>query len=405
MTRFNYTARDRFGVKSSGYVDADSVRDVTAILEERKLIPVDISKDEHKAAAADKVLIRFEGRVKPEEILVFCQQMASLLNAGVTLIESLNAVGQIVKSHKLKESIRQVKEDIEQGISYSEALAKHQDVFPVFMVNMVKAGERSGILGKIMLRTVSIMEKDIDNRRKLKAAVRYPMFVMTALVVGFVAIVTLIIPRFAAIFATMQAELPLPTRMLIGANIFIRQYWLIIAVVLAAVYFGFRQVTKSPSGKLQIDRFLLAVPVSGVLLTKVTLARFARTFSAMLSSGITVVEALSISSKVLENEVFKRVVMGLREEIIKGESLSNAMRGANVFPVVVVQMTAVGEKAGNLEEMLDHVADYFEKETDYLMANMAAMIEPILILFLGLVVLVMALGVYLPMWDMMQIYR
>ncbi len=405
MTRFNYTARDRFGVKSSGYVDADSVRDVTAILEERKLIPVDISKDEHKAAAADKVLIRFEGRVKPEEILVFCQQMASLLNAGVTLIESLNAVGQIVKSHKLKESIRQVKEDIEQGISYSEALAKHQDVFPVFMVNMVKAGERSGILGKIMLRTVSIMEKDIDNRRKLKAAVRYPMFVMTALVAGFVAIVTLIIPRFAAIFATMQAELPLPTRMLIGANIFIRQYWLIIAVVLAAVYFGFRQVTKSPSGKLQIDRFLLAVPVSGVLLTKVTLARFARTFSAMLSSGITVVEALSISSKVLENEVFKRVVMGLREEIIKGESLSNAMRGANVFPVVVVQMTAVGEKAGNLEEMLDHVADYFEKETDYLMANMAAMIEPILILFLGLVVLVMALGVYLPMWDMMQIYR
>ena len=405
MTRFNYTARDRFGVKSSGYVDADSVRDVTAILEERKLIPVDISKDEHKAAAADKVLIRFEGRVKPEEILVFCQQMASLLNAGVTLIESLNAVGQIVKSHKLKESIRQVKEDIEQGISYSEALAKHQDVFPIFMVNMVKAGERSGILGKIMLRTVSIMEKDIDNRRKLKAAVRYPMFVMTALVVGFVAIVTLIIPRFASIFATMQAELPLPTRMLISTNVFIRQYWAFIAVVLIAVYFGFRQVTKSPSGKLQIDRFLLAVPVSGVLLTKVTLARFARTFSAMLSSGITVVEALSISSKVLENEVFKRVIMGLREEIIKGESLSNAMRGANVFPVVVVQMTAVGEKAGNLEEMLDHVADYFEKETDYLMANMAAMIEPILILFLGLVVLVMALGVYLPMWDMMQLYR
>ncbi len=405
MTRFLYKARDRFGVATSGFIEASHTKDVVAILEDKKLIPVEVSQEEPPSITLDKFFERFERKVKPDDLLIFCQQISSLLNSGVTLLESLTAVNEVVKSGKLRTTIKLIRKDIEAGSSFSQSLEKYPDIFPDFLVNMIKAGEKAGILGKIMERTIKILEKDLDNQKKIKSAVRYPMFVLFALSIAFFVVITLIIPKFTVIYASFKVDLPLPTKILIGINMVIRQFWLLIIVVIGAIYYAFRKVLEGPAGKLQFDRFILSIPVSGMLITKIILSRFSRIFSAMLSSGITVVEALTISSRTSDNEVFKRVILNLRDEVVKGESLAGAMRGSNMFPAVAMQMVAVGEKAGNIEEMLDHVADYFEKETDYMTENLSSMIEPILVLFLGMLVLLLALGVYLPIWNMMQLFR
>jgi MSHA biogenesis protein MshG len=255
-----------------------------------------------------------------------------------------------------------------------------------------------------MGRAIKIIEKDIANQKKIKGALRYPALVFFALTIAFFAVITMIIPKFAVIYSSFKVDLPLPTQILIGINVVIRQFWLFIILAAGGIYYAFRKVLESPAGKLSIDRFILSIPVSGMLVTKIILSRFSRMFSAMLASGITVVEALTISSRTAGNEVFKKVILTLRDDVVKGESLSNAMRESNMFPSVAIQMVAVGEKAGNIEEMLDHVADYFEKETDYVAENLSSMIEPILVLVMGLLVLLLALGVYLPIWNMMQLF-
>lgn len=405
MTKYIYKARNRFGIESSGYLDAPSSRDAIALLEEKKLTPVSLLPKISRSAVLEKFMVNFEQKVKIEDLIIFSQQLSSLVNSGVTLIESLDAVHDQIKSGTLKSAIRTVKNDIEGGKSFSEALAMHPKIFSNFIVNMIKAGERAGILGKILERMASILGKELDTQKKIQAAVRYPSIVLFALAVAFIVLVTFVIPRFSVIYSSFKTELPLPTRILIGINWMVRHYWFLILAGIGSFIFAFKKAIENPKGRIEFDRFLLNLPVFGSLFIKIILSRFSRMLSAMLNAGITVVEALTIASRTTGNEVTSKIIISVKEEIIKGENLSNSLRAASIFPPVVVQMVAVGEKSGNLEDMLSRVADYFEKETDYMVDNLTSLIEPMLIFGLGLIVTTLALGIFLPVWNLMQLYQ
>lgn len=405
MTRYIYKARDRYGVEKSGYLDAPSTKDAAALLEVKKLTPISINPHIIEAVEIGKFFKKMERKTRIEDLIIFTQQLSSLVNSGVTLIESLDAVHDQIKSGKLKTAIKAVKISIEGGSSFSDALQKHPDIFSAFMVNMIKAGERAGILGKILDRSSKILEKELDTQKKIQASIRYPSLVLFALSIAFIVLVTFVIPRFSIIYSSFKTELPLPTRILIGINWIVRNFWFLILAGIAAFSFAFKKAIENPRGRMEFDRFLLKLPVFGALITKIILSRFSRMLSAMLNAGITVVEALTISSRTTGNEVMAKIILSVKEEIIKGETLSNSLRSASIFPPVVVQMVAVGEKSGNLEEMLSRVADYFEKETDYMVDNLTSLIEPMLIFGLGLIVLTLALGIFLPIWNLMQLYQ
>jgi len=407
MTKFLYKARDRYGVERRGSMEAPTTRDVTSILEEKRLVPVSVEIEEgsRENAAIEKFMERFERRVNNEDLLILCQQLSSLLSAGITIISSLVAVQEVIKSKRLKRAMIAVKEDIDKGSSFSEALANYPDIFPDFMVNMIRAGERAGIISEIMVKIASMLQKEIDTQRQIKAATRYPLMVLFALAVGFVVVITFVIPKFAVIYASFKVDLPLPTRILIGINYSISRFWLLAIIVCAALYYAFRKSIESPQGKMQFDRFTLSIPVFGPLMTKIILARFTRMFASMLAAGIIVVDALNISSKISGNDVFRKVIQDMRDAVIEGETLSDNMKSANIFPSVAVQMVATGEKTGNLSQLLGDVADYFERETGYMTANLTALIEPMLVFFLGMMVLMLALGVYLPIWSIMNLYK
>lgn len=405
MTRYIYKARDRFGVEKSGYLDAPSQKDASALLEIKKLTPISIIPKVIESVEIEKFLKKIERKVRIEDLIIFTQQLSSLVNSGVNLIESLDAVHDQIKSGQLKSAIKSVKGSIEEGSSFSDALQKHPKIFSNFMVNMIKAGEKAGILGKILDRTSKILEKELDTQKKIQSSIRYPVLVLFALSIAFIVIVTFIIPRFSIIYSSFKSDLPLPTRILININFAVRNYWFLFFAGIGAFSFAFKKAIENPKGRLEFDRFLLKLPVFGALITKIILSRFSRMLSAMLNAGITVVESLTISSRTTGNELMAKIILSVKEDIIKGETLSSSMKSASIFPPVVVQMVAVGEKGGNLEDMLTRVSEYFEKETDYMAENLTSLIEPMLIFGLGLVVLTLAMGVFLPIWNLMQLYR
>lgn len=405
MAIFNYKARDKYGVDVVGAIESSSGDTVASRLTEMGYTPLNIT--EQQPAFSDLFAGYFSGlqKIRQEEMLVFVRQLASILNAGVPLLESLEAVYEQVTSAKFKKIIFTLRKDIEGGASFSEALSAHKQVFAPVFVSMVRAGEKAGILGDVLDRLANLMEKDYENVQKIKSATRYPLIVVIALSIAFVIVVTFIIPQFARLYANFKAQLPLPTRILIGINFVIVNYWYLIVMALAAALFMFKRIIDTPPGRLALDRFLLSVPIFGELVNKLILARFCRMLSNMLKSGIPIVEALSISGGTVENRVVSDVIEKVRSEVVKGSGLSEPMKGAKVFPPIVVQMVAIGEKSGSLEGMLAKVADYFDRDADYMIRNLTPLLEPLLILVLAFFVVLLALGVFLPMWDMVKIVK
>jgi type II secretory pathway component PulF len=405
MPTFNYKARDKYGVDVVGSIESSSSDTVAGRLKEMGYTPLNITQQQ--ASFSDSISEYFSGfqKIRQDEMLVFVRQLSSILNAGVPLLESLEAVYEQVSSSKFKKVIFSLRKDIEGGASFSEALSAHKKVFSPVFVSMVRAGEKAGILGDVLDRLANLMEKDYENTQKIKSATRYPLIVVIALSIAFVIVVTYIIPQFAKLYANFKAQLPLPTRILIGINFVIVNYWYVILTTLAAALFSFKRFIDTPPGRLALDRFLLSVPIFGDLLSKLILARFCRMLSNMLKSGIPIVEALGISSGTVENRIVSDVIDGVRNEVVKGSGLSEPMKGAKVFPPIVVQMVAIGEKSGSLESMLAKVADYFDRDADYTIRNLTPLLEPLLILILAFFVVLLALGVFLPMWDMVKIVK
>lgn len=407
MTSFNYKARDSQGNLLSGAFESSNSKEASIQLTKMGLTPVSITPAGVKSASSLKIeeWLNVFSRVKKEEIVVFTRQLASIIEAGVPLVEGLDAVSEQIRNKKFCQAVLDVKKDIVGGLTFSEALDRHREVFSPLIVNMIKAGEKAGILSEVLDRISALMEREIETSGKIKGATRYPMIVMVALCLAFLAMNFIVIPKFAAFFGSLKAELPLPTRILMGINYFSSRYWYIVLGSLAAALYALKRYLSTSSGRYRFDKLMLAMPIFGPLFLKIYLSRFGRMLASMLGSGIPILDALAITSATIENKVVSSVVLNVREEVSHGKSLTEPMRASRIFPPIAVSMTSIGEKSGSLEKMLNKVADYLDREADYTIANLTSLLEPILIFAIGMLLLLFAMGIFLPMWSIMDAYK
>lgn len=404
MPQFKYKARDRDGTVHIGVLEASRRELVADHLSSVGLIPVQI--DEQAAKAVDWAeLSTGLRRVTSQDLIIFSRQLSTLVSAGIPLLQGLSAIERQTDNPRLKKVLAVIRQDIEAGKAFSEALARHPGIFNKMYVSMIRAGETAGILDEILERLASLAEHDAETRSRVKAAIRYPMIVVVAICLAFAFLVSFVIPRFAAIFSKFKTELPLPTRILIGINHAVQNYWYLILLAVALLVGGIIWYLRTPNGRWQWDRLKLKLPIFGIIFQKVALSRFARVFASMQKSGISMMLTLDIVAETVGNVVIAKSVTEMREALREGKGLVRPMEASGLFPPLVVQMVAVGEETGNIDVMLNKVSDYYDKDVDYALRNLSSLIEPILLLFVGGMVLLLALGIFLPMWDMIRLFK
>ena len=403
MPRYRYKARDKNGALHEGAMEAGRKEAVADQLSGQGFIPVLIEERAESPPGSD--LFAGFARVKPQDLIVFSRQLSTLMSAGVPFIQSLTTMEKQTENPRLQDAIIDVRRELEAGSPFSDALAKHPKIFSKLYVSMVRAGETAGILDDILERLAFLAEHDAETRARIKTAVRYPLIVVAAISVAFVFLVSFVIPRFQSIFAQFKTELPLPTRILLGINYVVQHYWYALILGIGLVVWASVRYVGTPQGRLRWDRMKLKLPVFGGLFQKVALSRFSRVFSAMQTSGISMMLTLEITTETVGNVVIARVVEQMRESVREGKGLVGPMTASGLFPPLVVQMISVGEETGKIDIMLNKVSDYYDKDVEYALRTLSTMIEPILLLFVGGMVLFLALGIFLPMWNMMTLFR
>lgn len=404
MPQYRYKARDKEGVLITGTMEAGRKEAVADQLSGMGYIPVLIEEQEEGLLAAPD-LSRWFNKVRSHDLIVFSRQLATLLGAGVPFIQSLVSIEKQSENKRLKGAIADIRREVEAGSAFSDALANHPGVFSPMYVSMVRAGETGGILEEILNRLAFLAEHDAETRARVKAAVRYPLIVIIAVVAAFIFLVSSVIPRFAGIFERFKTELPFPTRVLMGINYAVQHYWYLILLGIAAIVGGTIWYLRTPAGRWQWDRVKLKIPIFGALFQKVAISRFARIFSALQKSGLTMLLILDITAETVGNVAIARAIEAMRESVRQGKTLAAPMEESGFFPPLVVQMVAIGEETGDIDVMLAKVSDYYDMEVEYSLRNLSTMIEPILLLAVGGIVLFLALGIFLPMWDMIRLFK
>jgi len=342
----------------------------------------------------------FGESVKTKDVVIFTRQLGTMIDAGLPIVQCLDILGSQTENKKFRGIIRQLKEDVEAGSTFTEALRKHGKIFDDLFVNMISAGEIGGILDTILQRLSVYMEKAMKLKAKIKGAMIYPATIIT--VAGGVTTVLLIwvIPVFAELFGSFGQELPAPTQFVINLSNFTIAYFPYIFGALGAGVFALRQVYRTENGRMQMDRMILQAPVFGDLIRKSSIARFSRTLSTLLSSGVPILDALLITAKTSGNKVVERAILATRLSISEGNSISEPLTASKVFPPMVCQMIAVGESTGALDAMLQKIAEFYEDEVDNMVANLTTLMEPLVILFLGIIIGGLVISMYLPIFKL-----
>ncbi|KPV40199.1 hypothetical protein AN478_08715 [Thiohalorhabdus denitrificans] len=402
MPTFRYRAQDAQGQTVIGTLEAESSRDAADRLSADNAVPLEIVKARggegaDGAALRNRLLSR---KVPLEALILFSRQMATLLRAGVPLLRALAGQVESVPNPRLGEVLQGVRETVEAGRTLADGLEQYPDVFPELFVHMVRVGEASGELAEAFERLAGYLEHEKDTRDRAKQALRYPAMVVVAIAVAMVILNVVVIPKFVGLFADLDTELPLPTRLLIGFSDFTRSQGWLVALLAIAGLLAFRRYIATEGGRRRWDRWKLRLPVVGDILYKLAMARFTRTFATTAASGVPVVEGLTVAGRAVGNRYVEEHVASMRAGVERGDSLHRAARREELFPLTVLQMIEVGEEAGAVDEMMDRVADYHEREADLRIDTLSSLIEPVLIAVIGAMVLVLALGVFLPMWDM-----
>ncbi|MFH1826671.1 MAG: type II secretion system F family protein [bacterium] len=405
MSNYTYKARDTSGKLVEGEIEAASEHLVYESLNNQGLSPVGIKiKNENSVKIDFSSLFAGFQRVKSRDLSVLFRQLSTIFSAGVPLFEALIAIEEQISSKSLKKVVVTLRTDVEEGLNFSQALGKHPRVFSNLVVTMVKAGEQGGVLADVLSKISVYLELENSLQQKIRSALRYPILVLITLAGAFTMAVTFIVPKFSSIFGSAKTQLPLPTRILLSINYVVIHFWWMILIVGFGAYAGFKYYLQTRGGRWQWDQLQLKLPVFGLLNNKLALSRFFRMLSAMISSGIPLVAALEVTANTAGNAVVSDTINQIREKIIGGSSMSDAMGEYPLFPATSIHMAAIGEKSGNLGTMLLKSADYFDEETDYMVTNLMTLLEPFLILFLAMLVLLLAMGIFLPMWSMMQLY-
>ena len=399
---YRYKARDKFGRSVEGQMTAGSDSEVATKLKEKVLTPFSIEPIEEKTT--NDLLARFR-RFKQSDVNAFTRELYTLTKAGLTILASLEVIGEQDRNIVLKKIVGGLLQSIRGGASISDSLQRYPKIFNVLYVNMIRAGEVSGRLEQILERLIFIGESEEKLQMRVKSALRYPAIVLSALVLAFAFLTNFIIPRFASLFAKSGVELPLPTRILLGIHDLMAHYGLIILGLAIALVVFLIKFLKTPTGKLLKDRIMLKLPVFGPLILKSDMSRFARIMALLIQSGIPALRALEIAAGSADNEVVAEAINKIRVSVTEGTSMAEPMKTSGIFPPSVVRMVRVGEETGKIDELLLKVSEYYDMQVDYTVTNLMVLIEPMLIVVLGGMVFVLALGMFLPMWNMIKVFQ
>jgi type IV pilus assembly protein PilC len=394
MPTFAYTARTLSGDLKSATMDANTREDVVAQLRRQKLIVVKVDEDRGRK--------RTGGRIKTRDIVIFTRQFATMINAGLPLVQALDILSKQSENKTLKEVTRQVVYDVESGHTVADALGKHPKAFSDLYVNMVAAGEAGGILDTILSRLAVFMEKNDALIRKVKGAMIYPGVIVSVAFIAIVVLLVFVIPTFEQMFASVNLALPLPTRIVIGMSRFLQDFWWGVLGGLLGTGFILKRYYATSGGKLNIDRTLLKLPVLGDVIRKSAVSRFTRTLGTLISSGVSILDGLEITAKTAGNRVIHDAIMQSRSSIAGGDTIAAPLAKSEVFPPMVISMIAVGEQTGGLDEMLSKIADFYDEEVDAAVSALLSLLEPVMIVFLGVIVGGMVVAMYLPIFDMIN---
>src|SRR5579883_171254 len=396
MASFTYTARALNGELKTATIDASSKDDVVAQLRRQRLTVVKVDEDAKRKRPRG-------GSIKMRDIVIFTRQFSTMINSGLPLVQALDILAKQSENKTLQDVTRAVVFDVESGHTVADALRKHPRAFNELYVNMVAAGEAGGILDTILMRLAVFMEKNDALVRKVKGAMIYPGVIMSVAAIAVSVLLIFVIPVFENMFGSVGLALPLPTRIVIGLSKFLRG-WGGLATA-GAVVGGvalLKRYYKTPTGKLQIDKMLLAFPVLGDVLRKSSVSRFTRTLGTLISSGVSILDGLEITAKTAGNRVIQDAIMASRASIAGGDTIAAPLAKSQVFPPMVISMIAVGESTGGLDEMLAKIADFYDEEVDAAVSGLLSLLEPVMIVFLGVVVGGMVVAMYLPIFDMIN---
>lgn len=404
MAVFSYQGRNAQGEKVNGTLEGVESGDIAEQLFKQGVTPLEIKQARQVTSAAHNLGIfeKFlsEKKVEPIELMMFSRQMFTLLKAGVPIMRALAGLQESAQNPTFSAVLQDLRESLDSGRELSGALRRHPRVFSAFYVSMVQVGEMTGMLDQTFMRLYEHLEFEKDMKERITSATRYPMMVLAAMAIAIVIVNIFVIPSFAKVFAGFHTELPLMTRMLMGFSNFMVTFWpLLLALTIAAVM-GIRMYIKTIPGRFKWDKYKLEIPIAGKIIMKSTLARFARSLALGFKSGIPILQGLSVVSMVVDNEFMRSKIEGMRDSVERGESILRSAVAAGVFNPTVLQMIAVGEETGDMDGLMFEIAGMYERDVEYEVKTLAQQIEPIMIVTLGIMVLILALGIFLPMWDL-----
>jgi MSHA biogenesis protein MshG len=404
MAHFKCIARNAAGQQVTYVVEAENRLLAAQIINNRGMTPVSISPTATNTDVAESINQWLAlNNLNINDLMLFCRQMYSLSKAGVPLIRALRSLTESTRNVALAGALRDVAKRLESGSALSQAMNQHKKVFGPLIINIVHVGETSGGLDKAFLQIANYLEREKETQNRIKSALRYPAMVIAAISVAMIVINIYVIPAFKGVFDRMQAELPWQTKLLMNISNFTVQYWPYLLGGLFLVSFLIFKYINTREGRMQWDWLMLRIPVVGSIVERSTMERFSRSFAMTLSAGVPLVQGITIVSAALGNSYIASKLEQMRIGIEKGDSISRMARSTQLFPALVVQMIMVGEETGNISDMLLEVADFYEAEVDAELRNIASVIEPILIIIIGMMVLVLALGIFLPMWNLSKV--
>jgi len=411
MATFNYIGRVASGSQVKGKIEAANANAVAEQLSRQGIIPVAINQSDDKSSGSNDLanidigeLLGF-AIISLDELIVFCRQMYALVRSGVPILRAINGMAESCTSVKLKAALTDVASQLEGGYALSTALNKHPKLFSPLFISLVHVGENTGQLDGSFLKIANYLEREQDTRKRIKTALRYPSFVVAALVIAMVILNIFVIPTFANMFAKLGADLPVTTKMLIASSDFFVFYWPHMLVASVFGFFGLKHYLKTERGMYLWDRLKTKLPIVGGVIERSILSRFSHSFSIVLKAGVPLTTGLTLVADAVDNTFMRDKILAMRGGIESGDSLLRSANASKLFTPLVLQMVAVGEETGRVDELLEEVGDYYEREVDYELSTLTARIEPIMIAIVAGMVLILALGIFTPMWDMMSAFK
>lgn len=406
MAKFSYQGRHADGSKASGVIEATSEELAVEQLLSKGIVPISIAESRTSQSSLHVDWKAWLAPDVPLEVLViFCRQMYSLTKAGVPLLRAMRGLTQNATNKQLKAALEAVSNELTNGRNLSASMQLFPRIFSPLFVSMIQVGENTGRLDQALLQLASYYEQEVETRKRIKTAMRYPTFVITFVLLAMFILNLKVIPQFTGMFSRFGAELPLATRVLISTSDFFVHYWGWLLSVMVGLFFAFRTWVNTREGRIKWDHLRLRMPIIGSIVNRAQLARFSRTFSLMLSAGVPLNQSLALAAEAMDNRYLEQKILEMKSQIESGEGISTTAINVNIFTPLVIQMITVGEETGRIDELLLEVSDFYDREVDYDLKTLTARIEPILLLFVAAVVLVLALGIFLPMWGMMDVLK